>query len=734
MMERVVGNYALERQLSRGTGSVWLARRRDGRFEGRAAIRFLDLAPSDALARLEHANIARLIDAGMTDEGQPYLVLEYVEGEPLDRWCESRALDTRARVRLFLEVLAAVDHAHSKLILHGNLKAANILVTSDGHVKLVDFGTATAFDIEEEATTAADIAALGAMLRDLLTGKLNGDLDSILAWRYQTVEAFADDLRRYLNGEAVRARADSPWYRVTKFVARNWIAAGAATVVLIAMAVATGISIQQSREAKVQRDRARSLSARSGAVIDFVSSMLADAAPSREPVSVAAMLERSYAKVVTGQAPPDHEAAVLALIAQFFQNNSNSSRAEPLLARSLELTRSSTDPALRSTLLCQSAGTAAILGRLDQAKVQVREGSQLSGDDDLAAVTCLETDAWIARAENDPDRSLDLARRAQERLRQSGVVRHDWDAVLMARIADAYSMRGNTVEAERYYASSLARLAEIGRGESIATYSIRSRRAAMAAQTGDTLRALRDYEQLLEIVAASSLSGKPPAYLVTSHGSLLAQLARYPQALTALDEAIDLAKGSDNTAYVVIASALRIEVRVAMGDVTRTAQELQELTAIVDNQVADDGDPIDRVIRVRARVAAAEGRLPAALAGYSELIARKQVSRTMLARALTERADIYLKLGDPDLALADAQRNVQVARTLQRDKPYSSYTGQALAVLARCHQARATPDKARAAAAEAAINLSKTLGDDHPDTRWARQAARQEPAARRVRT
>jgi serine/threonine-protein kinase len=730
MMERIVGNYALERQLG-STGSLWLAHRRDGRFEGRAAIRFLDLAPSNALARLEHANIARLIDAGVTDEGRSYLVLEYVEGEPLDRWCESRALDTRARVQLFLEVLAAVAHAHSKMILHRKLEAANILVTADGRAKLVDFGTDTE---DVDATTATDIDALKVMLRSLLPGKLSADLDSILAWPYPTVEAFTDDLRCYLNGEAIRARSDSMGYRVRKFMARNWIAAGATAVVLIAMAVATSISIQQSSEAKVQRDRARMLSARSAAVIDFVNSMLADAAPSREPVSVAAMLERSYAKVVTGQAPPDHEAAVLALIAQFFQNNANASRAEPLLARSLELTRSSTDTALRSTLLCQSAGTTAILGGLDQAKVRVEEGSQLAGDDDLAAVTCLETGAWIARAENDPDRSLDLARRAQERLRQSGVVRHDWDAVLMARIADAYSMRGNTVEAERYYASSLARLAEIGRGESIATYSIRSRWASIAAQTGDTSRALRDYEQLLQIVAASSLSGKPPAYLVANRGNLLAQLARYPEALTALDEAIDLAKGSDNTTYAVIAGTLRAEVRVALGDVTRAERELQELTVVVDNQGAKDSDLIDRVTRAQARVAAAEGRLPAALASYSDLIARKQVSRTMLARALTERADVYLKLGKPDLALADAERDLQVARTLQRDKPYSSYTGQALAVLARCHQAQNAPEQARAAAAEAAINLSKTLGDDHPDTRWALQAAQQEPAARRVRT
>jgi hypothetical protein len=95
----------------------------------------------------------------------------------------------------------------------------------------------------------------------------------------------------------------------------------------------------------------------------------------------------------------------------------------------------------------------------------------------------------------------------------------------------------------------------------------------------------------------------------------------------------------------------------------------------------------------------------------------------MLARVLPERSEVYLKLGQTDLALADAQRGVQVARELQRDKSYSSYTGRTLATLARGQQTRAEPADARASAAEAAINLSKTLGDDHPDTQWARQAA-----------
>jgi tetratricopeptide (TPR) repeat protein len=318
---------------------------------------------------------------------------------------------------------------------------------------------------------------------------------------------------------------------------------------------------------------------------------------------------------------------------------------------------------------------------------------------------------------------LTYAKRAQERLRRSGMVRPDWSAVLLARIADAHYMQGNTADAERDYAASLGSLAKIGRGESIATYSIRSRWAAIAADTGDTLRALHDYEQLLNLVAASSLSGKPPAWIVASRGSLLMQLARYPEALASYDEAVALAKASGNEQYELVTRASRADVLVSMGRPEIAAREMRELTPLIDKTIAADSTLRHRIMRVRARIDAAQGRTPEALSRYSEVIGQPNIANAMLARVLAERSDLYLKLGQTDLALADAQRDLAVARRLQRDKPYSAYTGRALAMLARVQQARAAPDDAHASASAAALNLSKTLGDDHPDTRWAHQAS-----------
>jgi eukaryotic-like serine/threonine-protein kinase len=207
-----LGPYTLVSQIGQGgMGTVWLAERADGRFHRRVAVKFLNLAlmgksgeerfkrEGRILALLVHPHIAELLDAGVSQTGQPYLILEYVEGSHIDRYCDERKLNIEARIRLFLDVLEAVAHAHSNLVVHRDLKPSNILVSNDGQAKLLDFGIAKLLEDEGQGlqtqltveggraltpecaapeqlrgtviTTATDVYALGVMLFVLLTGQ-----------------------------------------------------------------------------------------------------------------------------------------------------------------------------------------------------------------------------------------------------------------------------------------------------------------------------------------------------------------------------------------------------------------------------------------------------------------------------------------------------------------------------------------------------------------------------------
>ena len=211
LIGKKIGAYTIERLLGRGgMGSVWLGRRSDEKFEGTVAVKLLErrgFGPqavtqirheANLLARLSHAHIARLFDAGVRESGQPYLILEHIEGEPIDQYCRTRALSLAKRLLLFLDIVDAVAYAQGQLIVHGDLKPSNVLVTNDGTVKLVDFGVASlrtdpyaaspqnASDGPKALTPgyaapeqmrgeplsgAADVYALGVLLHLLVTGQ-----------------------------------------------------------------------------------------------------------------------------------------------------------------------------------------------------------------------------------------------------------------------------------------------------------------------------------------------------------------------------------------------------------------------------------------------------------------------------------------------------------------------------------------------------------------------------------
>ncbi len=806
---QVVGSYTLDSLLGQGgMGTVWLAHRSDSRYEAHVAVKLLNpalLGPGGierfrregrALGRLTHPNIARLIDAGVTQAGQPFLVIDYVAGETINKWCDSRQLDLTARVRLFLDVLAAVAHAHGRFILHRDIKPSNILVTAEGQVKLVDFGIAKLLDDGTDATpmadlthlgayaftpeyaapeqvqggevsSATDVYSLGALLYVLLTGRhptvgaghtplermraivdteperpseagrsraLRGDLDNIVlkalkkspAERYATVEAFAADLRRHLNHEPVRARADSLAYRAGKFLVRNRLAVGAAAIILLTIVAGAAVSIWQAIEATRQRDRALSLAARNEAVIDFVNGMLTEVAPADQPVRVADLIERSRSILISEESIPEHRAAILSMLSAYYLSSGKPAQAHDMLARARELTEATTDVELRALLLCESAYAASLLGKPDDARTLIGQGLAASANTD-SEIQCLRNRGYIAQNTNDPEAALDYALRAQARLRASPTRKPDVEAFVLADIAAAHYLAGRNGDAERFYAQALAKMTEIGRGESPSVFFLRNNWGAASNSAGDTRRALEQYDEALRIAVHRSIGGEPPPYLLLNRASALSSLARYPEALDAYHAAIESAARAGHTGVRIGALAYRAGTYLLMGDVGRAEVEVAEIAPEVGKTVPADSVPAMTILQVQARVHAARGRFAEAVAELTKIVEffdGRQMAVAPLVRALNFRADAYLGTGEPDAALADARRALEISRRLQGDKSWSSLTGLSLLSIARIQDSRGEHEAAQISAREALPQLVETLGPEHPDAHRAEQIAK----------
>jgi tetratricopeptide (TPR) repeat protein/tRNA A-37 threonylcarbamoyl transferase component Bud32 len=302
----VIGAYRVVSLLGRGgMGSVYLAERADGEIQKKVAVKLLRadghrpiwrhrfLKERQLLSSLHHSSIVQLLDAGQTADRQPFLVMEYVEGVPIDVY--AARIDVRARLKLFLRACDGVSHAHRHLIIHRDLKPSNILVDASGQPKLLDFGIAKLLDetgdatqtverlltpnyaspeqlIGEAQSTATDVYSLGAVLYKLLTGmapreqnpaapkaeiappsRLNPDVPRDVDFivrkalrsepedRYSSVDEFANDVRAAIYWRPVQARSGDVWYRARRFLRRYWVPVGA--MVLVIASLLTGLCI-----------------------------------------------------------------------------------------------------------------------------------------------------------------------------------------------------------------------------------------------------------------------------------------------------------------------------------------------------------------------------------------------------------------------------------------------------------------------------------------------------------
>ena len=823
-----VGSYTLERPIGAGgMGAVWLARRSDGRFEGAAAVKLLNLAIGDRfgeerfrregslLARLSHPNIARLLDAGVTAVGQPYLVLEYVKGLRIDRYAAEHRLSIPARLDVFLQVADAVAHAHANLVVHRDLKPSNILVDSAGRVKLLDFGIATLladqstghqptvtltgraltpeYAAPEQAagrsvTTATDVYAMGVLLYQLLVGRhptspagasdavilrqlvefdpprasdiaarlrsddtqdrrvvderattrerlvraCHGDLDTIVAkalkkepdQRYQTVTAFADDVRRYLRHEPVTARPDSAWYRWRKFAARRRLELAAATAVVLALIAGAGLAISQARVSAGERDRALEQLRRAEAANDLNAFLLSQARPGQKPISNVELLARGEA--LTERRFADDTVLrthMLLMLADRYFENQQFDAWRRVLNRAYEDARASGDPALQAQATCALAKQFTEQENAREALRMIASVQHL-----VAAPEHADIGAYCARLESraagrvgDTARARSAAVRAVELETARGASANRLLAAFET-LASAHTAAGEYARADAAYRQAASLAEREGTEGTVEFAMLLNNWSVMLLGAGQHREAALLSARAVDVARMADSENGASLTMLATWASALTATGDYARATTAVDEALVKARKAGSAIRLFNTLGQAIIAATEAGDVDRAAELLDEA-----GRALTQGSPpvlkgwfeicASRVALARGdpqRAVEAARRALEMLAAASPNQASLLPTQTFLARSLN--AGERFKE-----ALNHAERSEAVARERLGGFHYSSTLGTALLEQAVAHRGLGQIDTARHEVSQALEHLTHTLGSRSRTTQRAQQ-------------
>ncbi len=676
-----IGPYRITRLVGRGgMGTVYEAVRDDEQFQQQVALKLIKrgmdsdfvrdrfLRERQILASLDHPHIARLFDGGTTADGQPYFVMEFVDGVPITDYCQARGLALDERLKLFRDVCSAIQHAHQKLIVHRDLKPSNILVTEDGTPKLLDFGIAklltpdpgdaltrtdTALRLmtpdyasPEQVrggtiTTATDVYSLGAVLYELLTTRrphqfqtysplgieraiceteaprpsdaarqqtdaptklarqLNGDLDNIVLMalrkepsrRYQSVEQFSEDIRRYLAGLPVVARKDTFSYRAEKFIRRH--KAGVAAIILLAvLTVALAVlAVRLTRErARAERRFAQVRALANTFLFDFHDKIqtVPGTTEARAMVAKTALnYLDSLAQEAAGDPQLEYELAVAyqkvgdvqgdpwAPNLGFSQEAKQSYQKSLTLAQ--HLSRNSNDLKMARLLAqgyfklgmlqAQSGGKAAAHDTLNQALISAEKLEQQTHE--LQDIVLLQncyirlSDTYVDTG--DPVSALEGYQR-ELRLAERRAAEFPGDAaqyslaMSQARVPEAIISLGNVIEAAPYYRKSLALLDQLLANQPAEPRFLRARMISLIwmgnisgnprfINQGDTQTALQHYQKALalaeQICAIDAKNARARQDLAGGH-RLVAEILALDQPAKAVEqyqEALNIVTG-----------------------------------------------------------------------------------------------------------------------------------------------------------------------------------------------
>ncbi len=766
-----------------GMGVVYRGHRADGRFERQVAIKLMrrrhpDFAERLAqetrlLARLDHPSVARILDGGQTGDGRCYMVMDWVAGENLDHALKRQVDPPTRLLELFEQVAEAVAHAHQRLVVHGDIKPANIRIETDGRAVLLDFGIARviegddtdpdaaraftpAFAAPEQragqpATTQTDVWSLGALLAWMARGGVveapdrlvpdqvrferAADLTAIVhkatadeaSGRYSGVPALLADLRRLRSQRPISARPAGAMRRLGLWARRHSTAAALGLLAIASVAIGVVSQTWQARIVAAERDVARFEAERSALLREQFTLLFREAAAAAEPGEELSARDLLSSSVLLAEdtlgSDPAALAAIKAMLGEIYLALDDFAAAEPLLRSFVESDSDAVSPLLRA------------MGYGDLAQVELRKGNSEQALDliDTALATLqrrpgdyTERRADLMGIRGQVLRGLGRWDEAIATLREALAMgqAHREDSRLVARTANNLGATlfysGRSSEALPVMEYALQRWRALGLEDGSDSLTVMTNLASLLHQRGDLDRAEPLYRELIDRrqrrFGASGALGA--AYL--NYASLLSMRYLPAEAEKHVQQGLDMIVRFEGEASVNHARALLVFGRVltTVGEFARAEVFLDQAVAMFAELLGADHLFSKVALMYRARLSVAmqaeRGRneLQAVIDALEPL---RPGADSHLAVAHCEMARLEIMRGQASAGLAAAGRCRALRENSFAPDSWLLAEVDALEAAARMQLGQ---DRAREQLAAARDRLAAVLGPGHPDLRW----------------
>ncbi|MCH8478756.1 MAG: serine/threonine-protein kinase [Wenzhouxiangella sp.] len=720
-----------------GMGEVYQAERADGTFEMTVAIKLIrsrkeNLArllesERQLLARLNHGSIARLIDGGLAEDGRPYLVMEWVDGRTLGEWAQGNDIPAERFLDVFGDVCEALAFAHRALVVHGDIKPANLAVTRDGQVKLLDFGVAQLLDVEQaelspsaltpgfaapeqigqgEVSTASDIFSLGALLYWMLYGKaphreqprpdlratwhgyrrlpdLLAIVDKAMApdpeQRYATVNALLLELGRLREDKPINARSLSLLERAGLWVRRRRLAAALGGLAAVAVVGGMSTVVWQARIVAQERDVARHEAAVSLAGKDHFILLFREVTslnPNADELTARDLLDQTAeAARIWLKDDPQSQLEIQLAVAEILMSLDDYARAEPLLETILEGVDQSHSAPLRARLY---RNMAMVLHRrgdvargLLMADQSVRMIERFSGDHRERLSDALQMRARLRREHGDWEGAVQDLRRARLLALATAEGARPVQARAEGNLAATYLLSGNFVQAIDHMLAADALWSELERSESPDALTNRHNLAAVL----DRLGRIEEAEQRFRTnVSIRSQRFGPSGSLGAAKvqlGRILAVRGEFEEARELIQQAQEMMRlyvGAATPDYASTYFALG-ELARARSDFDAAAKHFARAEAIFGDALGE-GHPFTLFARAELAAAMAYARdqdPESDFAGIAEAFqAIGPAANSYLAQLYCERSRWRLAQGWNEQAHRDAERCEDLRKALSQ--------------------------------------------------------------------